>query len=220
MADDDEKQWLVAYRGFDPAQLALTEALLASADIRSRRLGAGHAALLGAGDSAIIQLISVPAADLEEAQRLLRDAELGQPVELVPEEPEDDNAGADESVPRRTRFVSVGMTALWPGLGLAYAGWFLPGLGLAVWSFAAHIRRDHAEAFAGIVFGHVVARLVDLGLAQSSLTRHGGRHPHGWMQQVLAAVLLVTAMHWSMKFAGVPVARYILAEQSSASPPN
>jgi hypothetical protein len=51
--------YVVVYRGFDPAGLDLVESMLRAEGLEPRRLGKAQAALLGIGNAALEQLIAV-----------------------------------------------------------------------------------------------------------------------------------------------------------------
>ena len=70
-----DEDWIVVYRSGSAAALDLVEAMLTAEGLQPRRLGRASPALLGAGESAVAQLIEVPAAHAEVARALVAASE-------------------------------------------------------------------------------------------------------------------------------------------------
>ena len=214
--DDSSDDWQVVYRGYDSTQLTVIEGLLSSMSIPARRLGRANPSLLGVGDTAILQLISVPADLASDAREAI--AEFDGHVVAPDEETAEPSVAASDAW--KVRLKAIGMSVLCPGLGLAYAGALWPGLALAVWSFTAIAlsRGSYDFSVAGALFGYGVARLVDAAASQVLLTLHNGRATLPVVPQLMAAFVLVSVMHWSVHLLGVPAMTRLLPGQRTAPP--
>jgi len=68
---DAPDDWVVIYRGGSVAALDLLEAMLTAEGFEPRRLGRASPALLGTGESAVVQMITVRAQHAAAARALL-----------------------------------------------------------------------------------------------------------------------------------------------------
>lgn len=135
----------IVYRGTNTLELDMLEGMLAAEGLAVVRLGRASPALLGAGDSAFIQMLQVPT---EQAPRALALLGASQALQLreVPVAPVPDGEGAPRLSGHRGWLGFVGSAALlapallWLGYRL---GAPLPLVGLCV---------------GGLLFGLAVAR--------------------------------------------------------------
>ncbi len=67
----EDSRFVSVYRGHDPASLDLVEGLLRSEGFEYRRLGRSNGALVGAGSSAIEQVIQVLDTEFDRARELI-----------------------------------------------------------------------------------------------------------------------------------------------------
>ncbi len=172
------------------------------------RLGRGNAALLGAGNAIVEQLIEVDGEYVEQARELLAagsrdfDRDDASPAE-------DDEAYADSA---KTYFIGAALSLLWPGLGMAYAGFPLAGFVVAAWSLVA-LSAAVLDPLGLAVFGGFLPRILDLIGTQYWLRRFG-RLGSPVVQQLLIGVGLVTALVLATHYLSVHL--YSLIPQQSA----
>jgi hypothetical protein len=164
------------------------------------RVGRGSAALLGAGDAIIEQLLEVDADHLEHARELLADAHQNHDDDDDPEPPR------AEAATLKQHFMAAGLSLVFPGLGIAYAGLPLAGVALVIGSIASLLAPDQGAA-AGI-FGQLLPRLVDFAGAQL-LLNHVGRRRHGLATQAAVALVLLALFYFGYRFGGAHVARFV-----------
>jgi Putative prokaryotic signal transducing protein len=209
---------VVVFRSYDPIAIELAEAQLEAAQIPAIRLGRGNAALLGGGSSLIEQLLEVAAEQADEARALLASlVSTGEgsanSVEEAVHAPPAEEAGSG-----KRRFIAAGLSLLWPGLGIAYAGLPLTGLFLGVWSFAALVASPSAahDAIALVVFGLVLPRLLDLVGAQLWLRRFG-RRGISVAAQLAAGLAFVGASYSCQHIFAQPLAQLIASLSMKAT---
>lgn len=195
----------IVYRSYDPVDLELAEARLRAAEIPYVRVGRGSAALLGVGDAIVEQLLEVDQEHLEHARELLTDTE---------EDDDDDDEVEDEPARPATatlkqHFMAAGLSLVFPGLGIAYAGLPLAGFALLFWSVSAlfmTVAPGQGAAFG--VFGQLLPRLVDFAGAQL-LLNHFGRRKHPVATQAALAIVLVAVFYLGFRYGGPHVAQLV-----------
>jgi hypothetical protein len=176
----------IIFRSYDPIAIDLAESRLRAAEIPFVRIGRGNAAMLGAGDSIIEQLLEVDAEHADQARELLTAAasDTDDPDASPVEEREPIVASA------KARFIGGGLSLLWPGLGVAYAGFPLTGLAAAIWSLASLVT-PFQDPLTHAVFGGLLPRILDFCVAQYWLRRFGRRGPSFVLQAMLGASIVI-----------------------------
>jgi hypothetical protein len=140
--------------------------------------------MLGVGDSIVEQLLEVDEEHAGQARELLTATQTDDHDTFLVEEHEPLVASA------KTRFIGGGLSLLWPGLGVAYAGFPLTGLAVASWSFAALVTAFQ-NPLAHAVFGGLLPRILDFFAAQYWLRHFGRRGPSLIAQAMLAAAIVI-----------------------------
>lgn len=183
------------FRSFDPISVELAEAHLRAAEIPFIRLGRGNAALLGVGNSIVEQSLQVDAEHAERARELLTVVAAGEPARLD-EGPQEEG---QKVAPAKLQFIGGGLSLLWPGLGLAYAGFPLTGLALAGWAFFAFATASQ-DPLVFFVFGALLPRIVDLVATQHWLRRFGRLRVSLVLQGLLAVGLVAAFVQGASRF--------------------
>jgi hypothetical protein len=196
----------IIFRTYDPVAVELAEAHLRAAEIPFVRLGRGNAALLGAGDSLIEQIIEVDEEQAEQARELLSS--------IASDEVDDEQDDEEPAAPSKSLFIGGGLAILWPGLGLSYAGLPLTGLVIAAWAVVA-LATSFKDPLGLALFGGVIPRIVDFVATRYRLRRYGRKGPDV-VSQALLALILVGAYFLGARYLSVHLYRLLAEDKADA----
>lgn len=201
---------VIIFRSFDPVAVDLAESHLRAAEIPFVRIGRANAAILGAGDSIVEQGLEVDAEHAEQAREIL-----ASPSQTDSDPVSEPDAQEPFVTTTKMLFIGGGLSLLWPGLGMAYAGFPLTGLAVALWSFASFVGSTQ-DPIGLAVFGGLLPRVLDFLVTHLWLRRFG-RRGLSPMLQAAFGIMLVVAFLMGMRHFSVHLWRMLPKQAADSS---